>query len=119
MKSEDNVQDFISRVLDLVYKPRKLKDDIPAKMMVSKLLRCLTPRFKHVVHSIVEAKDLNTPTVDELSSSFKSHKSLLNLASEEDEEKVLHVKSSPLEEQSGHDGRGGGCGFHKGRRMGR
>lgn len=70
-------------------------DQLPDKNVVAKILRSLTPRFSHVVHSIIEAKDLNTLTVEALGSSLKSHESILHLASEE-EEKALHAKKTLL-----------------------
>jgi len=56
-----------------------MKEELPQKSVVSKILRSLTPRFSLVVHSIIEAKDLNTLTVEQLSSSLKNHESILNI----------------------------------------
>lgn len=99
LKQGEAIQDFISRVLDIVFRIRVMGDQLLDKNMVAKILRSLTPRFSHVVHSIIEAKDLNTLTVKALRSSLKSRESILNLASEE-EEKALHAKSSPFGEHN-------------------
>lgn len=81
MNQGECVQDFVTKVLDIVYKIRMMKEDLPQKSMVSKILRSLTPRFSLVVHSIIEAQDLNTLTVERLSSSLKNHESILNIES--------------------------------------
>lgn len=86
--------------------------------MVIKILRGLTPQFTNVVSSIVEVKNLNKLTVDEFSGSLKSHESILNIAGEQEEEKSLHIKSSPFGESSRHGGRGRGHGFYRGRGRG-
>lgn len=66
MKSGEKIQDFISRVLDVVYQIRVLGEDVPESTVVGKILRSLTPKFTHVVSSIVEAKNLATLTIEEL-----------------------------------------------------
>lgn len=104
----------MSRVLDIVYNIRMLKEEVPAKTVVLKVLRSLTLRFMHIVHSIVEAKSLNTLNVDELSSSLKSHKSLLHLVGEQEDDKASHVKCSPYGEHGGRGTGGRGQGSYRG-----
>lgn len=65
--------------MDIVYQIRMVKEELPQKAVVAKILRILTPRFSQVVHSIIEAKDLSTLTVEQLSSLLKNHESLLNI----------------------------------------
>ncbi|XP_039123490.1 uncharacterized protein LOC120260116 [Dioscorea cayenensis subsp. rotundata] len=92
MKQGECIQDFVSRVLDIVYQIRVLKQDLPQKAVVSKILRSLTPRFSQAIHSIIEAKDLNSITVEQLSGSLKNHEAILNLEGTQLEgEKALHV----------------------------
>lgn len=74
--------------------------------MVAKILKSLTPRFSQVVHSIIEAKDLSTLVVDELSSSLKDHESILNIVSDHGEKKALHVRSNHLGEHLHRGSRG-------------
>lgn len=108
IKHAEKIQDFVSRVLDVVYHIKMMKEKLSEKAVVAKILRSLTPRFTHVVSSIIEVKNLNTLTIDKLSGSLKSHESILNLAGEQEEEKALHVKSSPFGEHSNRGGRGHG-----------
>ncbi|XP_039118034.1 uncharacterized protein LOC120253896 [Dioscorea cayenensis subsp. rotundata] len=92
MKQRECVQDFITRVLDIGYQIRIMKEALPQKTVISKILRSLTPRFSLIVHSIIEAKDLNTLTVEQLSSSLKHHESILNIEDgHHEEERALHV----------------------------
>lgn len=115
MKPGESIQDYISRVLDIVYQIRMLKEEVPVKMVVSKVLRSLTLRFMHFVHFIVKAKNLNTLTIDELTSFLKSHKSLLNLESEQEGEKALFVRAPPVGEPGGHGSMGHSRGCYRGR----
>ncbi|XP_039128947.1 uncharacterized protein LOC120265102 [Dioscorea cayenensis subsp. rotundata] len=88
----ESVHDFVSRVLDIVYQLRALKQELPQKTVVSKILRSLTPRFSQAVHSIIEAKDLNTLIVKQLSGSLKNHEAILNIEGIHLEgEKALHA----------------------------
>lgn len=80
MNHGETIQDFMSRVLDFIYRIRMVEKDLLKKVVVLKILRSLNPRFTHVVSSIIEAKNLNTLIVDELSGSLKSHESILNLS---------------------------------------
>ncbi|XP_039134294.1 uncharacterized protein LOC120271681 [Dioscorea cayenensis subsp. rotundata] len=52
----------------------------------------LSPKFKHVVSSIIKAKDLSTLTVDELSGSLKGHESRLDMETDQVEVKAFHAK---------------------------
>lgn len=119
MKLGESVQDYMTRVLDIVYQIRMLKEKVPVKIVVSKVFWSLTPRFMHVVHSIVEAKNLSTLTGDELSNSLESHESLINLAGEQEEKKALHIKGAPFGERGGRGDRGLGREYYRGQGRGR
>lgn len=89
-------------------------------MVVTKILRNLTRRFTNIVSSIVEAKNLNTLTVDELCGLLKSHESILNENKDQDEDKALHTKSMPFRDQNYKGERGcGRNGFYRDRGRGR
>ncbi|XP_039138728.1 uncharacterized protein LOC120276050 [Dioscorea cayenensis subsp. rotundata] len=125
MKHGESIQDFVNRVLDIVYKIRAMKEDLPQKVIVSKLLKGLTSRFSQVVHSIISTKDLNTLTVEELSGLLKNHESILNIEGEhhQEGEKALHIGRENTQDRGrGHGyqpnrGRGKRCGrsFNAGR----
>lgn len=104
MKKGEKVQDFINRVLDMVYEIRMINEHLLEMTVISKILRSRTPKFSDVIYSIVEEKNLNTLTIDELSGFLKSHESLLNIEVEQEEEKALHIKSFSFGEYSSHGG---------------
>ncbi|XP_039117654.1 uncharacterized protein LOC120253383 [Dioscorea cayenensis subsp. rotundata] len=106
MKHAENVQDYITRVLDIVYRIRLLEEEVPDKVVVSKILRSLAPRFKHVVSSIIEAKDLKTLSVEVLSGSLKTHESMLALTPDDGEKKAFYAGSSEVNSFKGGRGRG-------------
>lgn len=97
MKNGEKIQEFISRVLDIVYKIRALGEKVPEHAVVGKILRSLTPDFKHVVSSIVEAKDLSTLTVEELGGSLKGHEAIILLSSEQDEATAFQATTANRE----------------------
>lgn len=49
IKTGEKVQDYMTRVLDIVYQIRMLGDSLSESTVVGKILRSLTPIFKHVV----------------------------------------------------------------------
>lgn len=67
MKNGEKVQDFISLVVDIVYKICMLRETVPEHTIVGKILR------SHVVSSIVESKDLGKFTVKKLGGSLKGY----------------------------------------------
>lgn len=91
MKESEKIQDFISRVLDVGYQIRMLGEEVTQAAIVGKILRSLTPRFNHVVSSIVEAKDLSTLTVEKLSGSLKGHEAILFLSAGREEQTALQA----------------------------
>lgn len=91
MKHGERIEDYNTRVLDIVYQIRMLGEEFAEKTVVTKILRSLTTCFTNVVWSIVEAKNLNTLIVNERCSSLKSHESILNIIGDLDEERALHV----------------------------
>ena len=121
MKSGEPVQDFISRILDVVYQVRTLGDTLTEQAVVSKILRSLTPKFNHVVSSIIEARNLTTLSVDELSGSLEGHESILNLSENQVEEKAFQIRfetAAPCEDSTS-GGRGRGHGSFRARARGR
>lgn len=53
MKCGEKVQDYITRVLDVIYQLRMLGEFMPEKAVVAIILRSLSLGFKHVVSFIV------------------------------------------------------------------
>lgn len=89
MKSNESVQDFISRVIEIVSQMKSYSEHLPDHIIVAKVLRSLTPKFDHVVATIEESKDLSTYSFDELMGSLQAHEVRLNRLLEKSEEKIF------------------------------
>ncbi|XP_039137400.1 uncharacterized protein LOC120274929 [Dioscorea cayenensis subsp. rotundata] len=99
MKNGKSVQDYISRVLTTTYHIQALSKELDEKAIASKILRSLSPKFHHVVSSIVKAKDLSILTVDKLSGSLKGHEGRLDMESDKVEVRAFHIKGEEEEEE--------------------
>lgn len=60
--------------------------------MVTKILRSLPSRYNYIVVEIIEAKDVTTITLEELSSSLQIHEAKMN-QTETTEAALFQVKS--------------------------
>lgn len=96
-----------------------LGEEFPERDVVAKILRSLAPNFKHVVSSIIEAKDLSKLTVEELGGSLKGHESMLTLSAGLEEQTALHASHSISPDTFSYEGRGRGRGSFNGRFCGR
>ncbi|XP_039145612.1 uncharacterized protein LOC120282836 [Dioscorea cayenensis subsp. rotundata] len=117
MKHGEKIQDYISRVLTVVYHIRALGEELSDPAVVGKILRSLSSRFNHVVSSIIESKDLSSLTIEELSGSLRGHEGRLDVDQDHMEEKGLYIKGATF--QGGRGGRGRGRGSYRGRGRGR
>ncbi|KAJ8759987.1 hypothetical protein K2173_010843 [Erythroxylum novogranatense] len=66
MKGNESVQVYLSRVSSLVNQMKSYGENISEEIVVAKVLRSLTPKFKHIVAEIEEAHDLSYYSFDEL-----------------------------------------------------
>ncbi|XP_039118035.1 uncharacterized protein LOC120253897 [Dioscorea cayenensis subsp. rotundata] len=121
MKNGEKVQEYISHVLDIVYKIRVLGEALAEQEVVFKIMRTLTPNYRHVVSSILEGNDIKTLTVEKLSGSLKSHEAILALSTTDEEVKALQAETTPSwpGENSNSGGRGKGRASFRGRFRGR
>ncbi|XP_039118267.1 uncharacterized protein LOC120254186 [Dioscorea cayenensis subsp. rotundata] len=124
-KNREKVQEYISRVLDIVYKIRVLGETLVEQEVVFKIMRTLTPYCCYVVSSILKGNDIKTLTVEKLSGSLKSHEAILALSTTDEKVKALQAEATPswAGENSNSGGRGKGRasfrGHFKGRGQGR
>ncbi|RDX80501.1 hypothetical protein CR513_38941, partial [Mucuna pruriens] len=93
MSSSETVEQYFSRVTNLVNKMRVYGEDIPESKVVEKILRTMPMKFDHVVTTIVEAHDTNTMTVAELQGSIEVSKILEK--TEKANEEALKSQQNP------------------------
>ena len=101
MKSNESVQEFMSRVVAIVNQMRIYGDKMVDEIVVMKVLRSLAPRFDHVVAAIEESKDLSSLTLDELSGSLHAHEARINRYAEKLEDKAFQVRGEPVNARDG------------------
>ncbi|XP_039065065.1 uncharacterized protein LOC120210382 [Hibiscus syriacus] len=106
MKGGEPVQDFLSRVAEIVNKMRSYGENINDQTIVAKILRSLTPKFDHVVAAIEESKDLETFTFDELMGSLQPHEARFNITEEKTEDGAFHVKGEVFPQKNEQKWRG-------------
>ena len=78
MKESETVDQFLTRVSGIVTEFQTYGEALEQKIIVQKILRCLTKNFFMVVTAIEEAKDLSTFTIEELIGSLLSHEVRFN-----------------------------------------
>ena len=105
MKDKEKVQDYLSRISNLVQQMRSYGEEVRNKNIVGKVLRSLTADFNHVVAAIEESKDMETYTFEELMGSLQAHAERLKRPMESKDEKAFQVNSS--EKPKRFAGRGG------------
>jgi hypothetical protein len=82
MSEFENVDEFMTRVMGILNQIRLTGEAILDQCIVEKVLRSLTNKFKMVVTTILESKDLSCFSIDELISSLLTHETRLHLIDE-------------------------------------
>ncbi|CAO2827768.1 unnamed protein product [Amaranthus hypochondriacus] len=77
MGEKESVQQYLSRVTEIVSQMRSYGEQISNETIVSKVLRSLNDDWNNVVPAIEESKDLSSFTFDELMGSLLAHESLV------------------------------------------
>ncbi|KAG6535404.1 hypothetical protein ZIOFF_000376 [Zingiber officinale] len=86
MKGNETLQNFLSRVISIISQMRSYGEKITDAIIVSKVLRSLTPKYDYIVTAIEEAKGLSILSFDELMGSLQAHEARQNISVEKDEE---------------------------------
>ena len=109
MKDSEGVQDFCSRVTEIVNQIKGCGDSIEDKKVNEKVLRCLPSKFDHVAAAIEESRDLSRTTFLDLSGSLRSHEQRINRPSSQPAKQAFqskinnsdHNKSSKKDQKNG------------------
>ncbi|XP_072090655.1 uncharacterized protein [Arachis hypogaea] len=89
MSSSETVEQYFTRVTDLVNKMRVYGEDMPDSKVVEKILRTMPMKYDHVVTTILESHDMDTMTIAELQGTMESHISRILEKSEKSIEEAL------------------------------
>ncbi|KAH9681306.1 hypothetical protein KPL71_026926 [Citrus sinensis] len=118
MKDSEGVQDFCSRVTEIVNQIKGCGDSIEDKKVNEKVLRCLPPKFDHVAAAIEESRDLSKMTFSDLSGSLRSHEQRINRPSSQPTEQAFQSKinNSDQNKSSKKDQKNGGSSQRNGQR---
>lgn len=73
MKESESIQDYSSRVVDVVNQIRTLGEKMTNQQIVEKILISLPEKYDPIVSAIEESKDLVTLSMEQLLGSLKSH----------------------------------------------
>lgn len=92
MKSNEIVQEFLSRVIEIVSQMRSYGEKLNDQTVVEKVLRRLTPKFDYVVAAIEESKDLSVFLFDELIGYLHAHDARFSILFDKIKEKAFQVK---------------------------
>ena len=82
MTESKNVDQFMTRVMGIINQIKLTGEAIPDQHIVEKVLKSLPKKFKMVVTTILESKDLSPFSIDELIGSLVTHESRLHLTDE-------------------------------------
>lgn len=87
MKDRETVQEYISKVSEIVTSMRSYDEDISQAIVMRKFLRTLHKEFNPLVTTIEKTKDMTTYTFDELMSSLLAYEDRMNRSTEKVVEK--------------------------------
>ncbi|CAH9095067.1 unnamed protein product [Cuscuta epithymum] len=125
MKDKESVQDYLSRIADIVQKMKSYGEDVKPQQVVSKVLRSLTPKYRQLVCAIEEVQDLEVYTFEQLTGSLQAYEERGDLDCDKVEEQAFQVRGEAPRDQQQHfpnrgrgRGRGGFRGSHGGRGRG-
>ncbi|XP_070020716.1 uncharacterized protein [Nicotiana sylvestris] len=104
MKDDESIQDMHTRFTSIINELHSLGETIPRNKLVRKILSILHSSWESKVNDIIEAKDLQELTIDELVGNLKTYEMKRKIDSERREPKkeknpVLKVDSNDSSEE--------------------
>ncbi|XP_072060552.1 uncharacterized protein [Arachis hypogaea] len=114
MSSSETVEQYFTRITDLVNKMRVYGEDMPDSKVVEKILRTMPMKYDHVVTTILESHNMDTMTIVELQGTMESHISRILEKSKKSIEEALKSRvnfNNVAESSRTQEGRGRGFNF--------
>ncbi|XP_072064502.1 uncharacterized protein [Arachis hypogaea] len=111
MSSLKTVEQYFTRVTDLINKMRVYGEDMPDSKVVEKILRTMPMKYDHMVTTILESHDMDTMMITELQGTMESHISRILEKSERSTKEALKKRvnlSNVAESSRTQEGRGRG-----------
>ncbi|XP_072061988.1 uncharacterized protein [Arachis hypogaea] len=113
MSSSEIVEQYFTRITDLVNKMRVYEEDMPDSKVVEKIFRTMPMKYGHVMTTILEFHDMDTMTIAELQGAMESHISRILEKSEKSTEEALKSRVNLNNfAASSHTQEGRGRGFN-------
>lgn len=114
MGDKESVQNYLSRVTEILSQMRSYGENFSKETTVSKVLRSLNDEWNNFAPAIEESKDLSNFTFDELIGSLLDHESRMKKGNAKTKEKAFQARgeSSFKGKMENSENRGRGrCGF--------
>ncbi|KAK4433557.1 hypothetical protein Salat_1118000 [Sesamum alatum] len=89
MKDYENIQEYQTRVIEIINQMRMYDEKVTDQLVVEKILISLIEKYEYVVAAIVKSKDLTTLTIQKLIRSLQAHEKRRFSQADESKETVF------------------------------
>ncbi|BBG94303.1 hypothetical protein Prudu_002549 [Prunus dulcis] len=104
MKESECIQDYASRLAEVVNQMRTLGEEISDQRVVEKILISLPEKYDPIVAAIEECKDITTLSIEQLMGSLKSHEQRRLTRNDQSVESAFQSKLSFKSQKSSKKG---------------
>ena len=107
MKATETIPDYFNRVQTITTQMKRNGEVVDEVRIMEKILRTLNSKFKYIIPTIQESKDLFEVTIDELQCSIQAYEQDMNTSTNEEEKLVQALQSKMTIREDSQRGRGG------------